>query len=153
MSSEPIAPAQANKKRTLVSIENGQRFSWQLQPRKCGKGCRTCKEKGGHGPYWYKYRREGKKGARGTYVGKHLPAGIQFIEEEATEEEASTGDNGDQVAVELLSLPTPEALAPEREPTSIANKRNNRRAKRQSPTNARADLPLIPAVALEALAL
>jgi hypothetical protein len=40
---------------------------------KCGKAhCRSCP----HGPYWYAYRREGKR-IKKRYVGKERPANVE----------------------------------------------------------------------------
>ena len=77
MSKESIMSKKSNG--ALVSIEHGRRYCWQQQRRKCGKNCRTCQEKGGHGPYWYKYWREGER-VRSKYVGKQLPTDIEFLE-------------------------------------------------------------------------
>ena len=39
---------------------------------KCNKaGCKTCSEGKGHGPYWYRYYREGGR-LRKQYIGKEL---------------------------------------------------------------------------------
>ena len=74
---ELIAP-QPQQKETRISIENGQRYSYQSQKRKCSKKCKTCQEKGGHGPYWYKYWRQGGR-VRSQYMGKDLPTDIEFL--------------------------------------------------------------------------
>jgi hypothetical protein len=45
------------------------RETFRQQLVRCGKkGCRSCP----HGPYWYAYRREGRR-LRSRYVGKELP--------------------------------------------------------------------------------
>ena len=50
-----------------------QHVTYQLQYRKCGKSsCSTCRDKQGHGPYWYAYWREGTR-LRSGYVGKENP--------------------------------------------------------------------------------
>lgn len=42
----------------------------------CGKPtCRTCRTKGGHGPYWYRYEIVGGQTKR-KYIGKTLPPGV-----------------------------------------------------------------------------
>jgi len=60
----------------MASIPTGQRITYQLQYRKCGKpSCRTCKTGAGHGPYWYAYWREGSR-LRSGYIGKVAPPGV-----------------------------------------------------------------------------
>ena len=151
MSTEPTVTTQSNKKRALVSIEGGQRFYWQLQPRTCGKGCRTCRERGGHGPYWYKSRRVGGKGPRNTYVGKHLPPGIQFLQEGA-EEEVSTQDASSQIPTGLVSAARETATSPEPPTMPAVNARTGPRTKYRTSRVTREETHLIPVSAVEELA-
>lgn len=47
--------------------------TFELEWVNCGKvGCRSCP----HGPYWYAYRKKGKKLAR-RYIGKQLPKDLE----------------------------------------------------------------------------
>lgn len=61
---------------------NGEHITWQRQTRTCGKQCKTCSEKGGHGPYWYAYWRDLYTGKlKHVYVGKNRPANLLPSEE------------------------------------------------------------------------
>ena len=104
VSQESNEAPQAPPKGTRVCIENGQRVSYQIQRRKCSKNCTTCQEKGGHGPYWYKYWRQGGR-VRSQYIGKDLPTNIEFLDLSALESEESLPlDAGGTVEYHLPAL-------------------------------------------------
>jgi len=50
---------------------------------RCGKAsCKKCPPAGpGHGPYWYGFYWDYRQRTRSFYVGKHLPAGVELIDE------------------------------------------------------------------------
>jgi hypothetical protein len=129
----------SSKKSTPVSVENGQRYSWQRQFRKCAKQCRTCQEQSGHGPYWYKYWREGGK-VKSEYVGKRIPTGTKFLE---GEEEAPTTEAFNQ----MTTAPPQSSVMPPRK------KQGNRRKKHPASNTAREASQAIPIAAPQVLAL
>src|SRR5258707_10854665 len=48
-------------------------LNYYQKRQKCGKAnCRTCREQGGHGPYWYASRTVAGRTVD-TYIGKELP--------------------------------------------------------------------------------
>ena len=54
------------------------KVTYKQQVSFCGKPqCRKCREGIGHGPYWYAYHASDQGHAVRTYVGRHLPAGVQ----------------------------------------------------------------------------
>lgn len=54
-------------------IPSGVSASYRQSYRTCGKpSCSTCRDAGGHGPYWYATWREGVR-VRTAYVGRELP--------------------------------------------------------------------------------
>jgi hypothetical protein len=58
--------------REVVDVVRGRGCTYQQEYIKCGKRqCRCAKGGKGHGPYWYKYWREGER-VRSKYVGKTL---------------------------------------------------------------------------------
>ena len=60
------------RKKTTTSepLPQDRYVSFSLQYRTCGKKtCRTCRDKPGHGPYWYAYWREDGR-LRSRYLGK-----------------------------------------------------------------------------------
>jgi DNA-binding SARP family transcriptional activator len=53
------------------------KITYHQQISYCGKPrCRKCREGIGHGPYWYAYQTVNGRTTR-TYIGKHLPPGVQ----------------------------------------------------------------------------
>jgi len=61
-------------KRSMTQLPTNQHITYQLQYRKCGKAaCGTCRDRQGHGPYWYAYWREGTR-LRSGYIGKIQPS-------------------------------------------------------------------------------
>ena len=57
----------------MTQLPTNQHITYQLQYRKCGKAsCGTCRDRQGHGPYWYAYWREGTR-LRSGYIGKVQP--------------------------------------------------------------------------------
>jgi len=57
----------------MTQLPSDQHITYQLQYRKCGKpSCSTCRDRQGHGPYWYAYWREGSR-LRSGYIGKVSP--------------------------------------------------------------------------------
>lgn len=57
----------------MNQLPSNQHITYQLQYRKCGKAsCSTCRDRQGHGPYWYAYWREGSR-LRSGYIGKVHP--------------------------------------------------------------------------------
>src|SRR5258707_1302161 len=58
-------------------MTGSSKITYHQQVSYCGKPhCRRCREGLGHGPYWYAYQTVSGRTIR-TYVGKHLPAGMQ----------------------------------------------------------------------------
>lgn len=47
-------------------------WSYMLEYRRCKSPCGTCARGRGHGPYWYRKRREGRKVVT-QYLGKNIP--------------------------------------------------------------------------------
>jgi DNA-binding SARP family transcriptional activator/predicted ATPase len=61
------------------------KITYHQQISYCGKPrCRKCREGIGHGPYWYAYQTVNGRTTR-TYIGKHLPPGVQATLETAPE--------------------------------------------------------------------
>ncbi len=61
----------------MTQLPSDHHITYQLQYRKCGKAsCSTCRERKGHGPYWYAYWREGSR-LRSGYIGKIQPTQIE----------------------------------------------------------------------------
>ncbi|HEX8097819.1 MAG TPA: DUF6788 family protein [Pyrinomonadaceae bacterium] len=64
--------AQKTPAHEVVEVKERGGVTFKLELVRCGrKNCRCAAGKG-HGPYWYKYWREGGK-TRSAYVGKKLP--------------------------------------------------------------------------------
>jgi hypothetical protein len=62
----------------MKELPKDKNITYQYQRRKCGQaGCSTCRNGLGHGPYWYAYWRDGKR-LVSAYIGKVLPAHLQF---------------------------------------------------------------------------
>ena len=53
---------------------------------RCGKAtCKKCLPAGsGHGPYWYGFYWDYRQRTCSFYVGKHLPAGVELIDEDCS---------------------------------------------------------------------
>lgn len=47
-------------------------WSYMLEYRRCKGFCNTCARGPGHGPYWYRKRRVGRKVVT-QYLGKNIP--------------------------------------------------------------------------------
>lgn len=61
------------------------KITYHQQISYCGKPrCRKCREGIGHGPYWYAYQTVNGRTTR-TYIGRHLPPGVQATLETAPE--------------------------------------------------------------------
>jgi hypothetical protein len=72
-----IQQQQQSLKQANIPVKSGrevveQQGSYRLELVKCGKQACRCATGKLHGPYWYKYWREGEK-VRCEYIGKRLP--------------------------------------------------------------------------------
>jgi len=73
------------EERTMATVRGTDGWLYRQEFTKCNKpGCKRCERGPGHGPYWYKFRREDGRLVK-KYVGKNLP---RYVEDESAVQKA-----------------------------------------------------------------
>lgn len=81
----------------------GAHITYARQYRRCGKaGCSTCcRDKCGHGPYWYAYWREGGC-VHSCYLGRRLPPDVAPFGQQTVQADARTAPDAQRLRVRAL---------------------------------------------------